>query len=269
MPYIEGALILQVESLVRARKNAISGVTAVLGVALFVQEVQRIRDLPFNIVNYEYLALLAVTGALIFLWIWGSEELEMLGRWLDPKEFPVPSSFNQIAMIMGLAAFLVCLFFAARNIRWYTSLFLLYMIADFLLLRYVHGVIRQAVNGSYKRLSEDNSPAAKLYADAIEQIEQYYFVRPHDLRRFLVFLAMAVACWLAFHGSDRDLSIKLAYGLSIVTVIASEVVIGYWRQARDDGLRAVEARLSEAQRQMDRPPSRRSGLGKKRRQISG
>jgi hypothetical protein len=145
VPYTEGTLMPQVQSLVDARKNAVSGVTAVLGVALFVQEVQRIRDLPFSLVNYEYLALLAVTGALVFLWIWGSEELEMLGRWLDPEEFPIPSSFNQIAMIMGLAAFLVCLFFAARDIRWFTSLFLLYVIADFLLLRYVHRVIRQAV----------------------------------------------------------------------------------------------------------------------------
>ena len=264
MPYKEETLMPQVQSLVRARKNAVSGVTAVLGVALFVQEVQRIRDLPFSIVNYEYLALLAVTGALVFLWIWGSEELEMLGRWLDPEEFPVPSSFNQVAMIMGLATFLVCLFFAARDIRWYTSLFLLYMIADFLLLRYVHGVISQAVNGSYKRLREDSSPTAELYANAIEQIEHYYFVRPHDLRRFVVFFAMGVACWLAFRGSNDELFVKLAYGLSIVTIIASEILIGYWRQVRDNGLRAVEARLSEARRQIDRPSSRRSGSGKKR-----
>jgi hypothetical protein len=200
----------------------------------------------------------------VFLWIWGSEELEMLGRWLDPEEFPIPSSFNQIAMIMGLAAFLVCLFFAARDIRWFTSLFL-YVIVDFLLLGYVHRLIRQAVNGSYKRLREDSSPTAELYAQAIGQIERYYFVRPHDLRRLVVFFAMGIACWLAFHGSDDDAFARLAYGLSILTIIASEIVIGYWRQERDDGLRAVEARLSEARRQIDRPSSRRSGPGKKRR----
>jgi hypothetical protein len=251
MPYKEAALMQQIQPLVSARKNAVSGITAVLGVTLFVQEVQRIRELPFSLVNYEYLALLAVTGALVFLWIWGSEELEMLGRWLDPEEFPVPSSFNQLAMIMGLAFVLVCLFFAARAIRWYTSLFLLYMIVDFVMLRYVHGVIRHAVDGSYKRLREDRSPTAQLYAKAIEQIEHYYFVRPHDLRRFVVFFAMGIACWLAFRGSDDDVFVKLAYGLSIVTVTASEIVIGYWRQARDNGLRAVEASLSEARRQID------------------
>lgn len=152
MPYKEGALMQQIPPLVSARKNAVSGITAVIGVTLFVQEVQRIRELPFSLVNYEYLALLAVTGALVFLWIWGSEELEMLGRWLDPEEFPVPSSFNQLAMIMGLAFVLVCLFFAARAIRWYTSRFLHYVIVDFVMLRYVHGVIRHAVDGSYKRL---------------------------------------------------------------------------------------------------------------------
>jgi len=264
VPYTEGTLMPQAEPLVRARKNAVSGVTAVLGVALFVQEVQRIRVLEFSLVNYEYLALLAVTGALVFLWIWGSEELEMLGRWLDPEELPIPSSFNQIAMIMGLAAFLVCLFFAARDIRWYTSLFLLYIIADFLLLRYVHGVIRQAVNGSYKRLREDENPTAELYAEAIAEIERYYFVRPHDLRRVLVFLAMAIAFWLAFRGGRDDLYVRLAYGLSIVTVIMSEIVIGVWRQERDDRLRTVEAKLSEARRQNDGRSSRRSGAGKKR-----
>ena len=39
MPYSEGTLMPQVQPLVSARKNAVSGVTAVLGVALFVQEV--------------------------------------------------------------------------------------------------------------------------------------------------------------------------------------------------------------------------------------
>ena len=264
VPYKEGALTQQIQPLISARKNAISGVTAVLGVTLFVQEVQRIRDLPFSLVNYEYLVLLAVTGALVFLWIWGSEELEMLSRWLDPDEFPVPSSFNQLAMIMGLAFVLVCLFLAARDIRWYTSLFLLYMIVDFLLLRYVHGVIRRAIDGSYRRLREDRSSTAELYAKAIEQIEHYYFVRPHDLRRFVVFFAMGIACWLAFRGSNDDIYVKLAYGLSIVTVAASEIVIGYWRQARDNGLRAVEATLSEARRQTDTPSPH--GGGRKRRQ---
>ena len=115
MPYKEGTLMQQVQPLVSARKNAVSGITAVLGVTLFVEEVQRIRVLPFSLVHYEYLALLAVTGALVFLWIWGSEELEMLGRWLDPQEFPVPSSFNQLAMIMGLAFVLVCLFFCRQR----------------------------------------------------------------------------------------------------------------------------------------------------------
>ena len=274
MPYKEGALMQETQPLVRAREYAVSGITAVLGVTLFVQEAQRIREAPFCLVNYEYLALLAVTGALVFLWIWGSEELEMLGRWLDPEEFPVPSSFNQIAMIMGLATFLVCLFFAARDIRWYTSLFLLYMIVDFVMLRYVHGVIRHAVDGSRKRVREDRSPTAELYAKAIEQIEHYYFVRPHDLRRFVVFFAMAIACWLAFQGSaagsppacSPDIFVKLAYGLSIVTVTASEIVIGYWRQARDNGLRAVEASLSEARRQIDTPSPRGGGLVRKRRQ---
>jgi hypothetical protein len=265
MPYKEGVPMQEAQPLLRAREYAVSGITAVLGVSLFVQEVQRIRELPFCLVNYEYLALLAVTGALVFLWIWGSEELEMLRRWLDPEEWPA-SSFSQLAMIMGLAFALVCLFFASRDIRWYTSLFLLYMMMDFGMLRYVHGMIRHAVDGSYKRVREDRSPTADLYAKAIEQIEHYYFVRPHDLRRFVVFFAMGIAWLLAFKGSydnqgcNDDIFVKLAYGLSIVTVTASEIVIGYWRQARDSGLRAVETGLSEARRQID-TPSPSGGVG--------
>ena len=59
---------------------------------------------------------------------------------------------------MLLAFVLVCLFFAARDIRWYTTIFLIYVIVDFLVLRYVHGVIRSAVDGSYKRLHKDSGP---------------------------------------------------------------------------------------------------------------
>jgi hypothetical protein len=266
MPYKEGALMQQVQPLVSAREYAVSGITAVLGVTLFVDEVQRIRELPvISLVDYEYLALLAVTGALVFLWIWASDELEMLGRWLHPKEFPA-SGFSQLAMIMGLAFVLVCLFFAARDIRWYTSLFLIYMIMDFLALRYVHAVIRHAVDGSYKRLREDRSLIAELHTKAIRQIEHYYFVRPHDLRRFIVFFAMGIACWLAFQGSNGAIFEKLAYGLSIVTVTASEIVIGYWRQARDNGLRAVATSLAKARRQINTSSSRGSSQVRKRRQ---
>ena len=266
MPYKEGALMQQVQPLVSAREYAVSGITAVLGVTLFVDEVQRIRELPvISLVDYEYLALLAVTGALVFLWIWASDELEMLGRWLHPKEFPA-SGFSQLAMIMGLAFVLVCLFFAARDIRWYTSLFLIYMIMDFLTLRYVHGIIRHAVDGSYKRLREDRSLIAELHTKAIRQIEHYYFVRPHDLRRFMVFFAMGIACWLAFQGSNGDIFEKLAYGLSIVTVTASEIVIGYWRQVRDNGLRAVETSLAKARRQGNTSSSRGASHVRKRRQ---
>ena len=46
---------------------------------------------------------------------------------------------------------------------------------------------------------------------------------------------------------------KLAYGLCLLTIIASEFVIGYWRQARDSELRIVAAKLSEAERQTDGP----------------
>ena len=64
-------------------------------------------------------------------------------------------------MIMGLAFVLVCLFFAARDIRWYTSLFLFYMFLDFVMLRHVHGVIRHAADGSFKRVREDKSSLSR------------------------------------------------------------------------------------------------------------
>ena len=112
-----------------------------------------------------------------------------------------------------------------------------------------------------------------LYAKAIEQIEHYYFVRPHDLRRIVVFFAMGIAWVLALQGRyhdnqecNDDIFVKLAYGLSIATVTAAEIVIGYWRQARDNALRAIEASLSEARRQIERPSARGGGLVRKRRQ---
>jgi hypothetical protein len=188
-----------------------------------------------------------------------------------PREAPncatnPASGFSQLAIIMGLAFVLVCLFFVAREIRWYTSLFLIYMIMDFLTLRYVHGIIRHAVDGSYERLREDRSLIAELHTKAIRQIEHYYFVRPHDLRRFIVVVAMGIACWLAFQGSNGDIFEKLAYGLSIVTVTASEIVIGYWRQVRDNGLHAVETSLAKARRQGNTSSSRGASHVRKRRQ---
>jgi len=268
VPYTEGTLKSQLQAVARARQSAVSGITAILGVTLFVQEVQRIRaQSSISFVDYEYLALLAVTGSLVFLWIWASEdEIGMLGKWLDPEDFSVPSSFQQLATIMSLAALLVCLFFAARDIRWYATLFLFYIIFDFLMLRYVHSLIRQAVKGSYKRLSEENGSATHLYVKAIKQIELYYFGRPHDLRRFSVFLAMAIACSLAYSSGDLkgDLYVWIAYGLSIATIIASEVVIGYWRQARDNALSVIDAELVKIRRETDGSAS----LGTTRRRAS-
>jgi hypothetical protein len=130
----------------------------------------------------------------------------------------------------------------------------------------VHAVIRHAVDGSYKRLREDRSLIAKLHKKAIRQIEHYYFVRPHDLRRFIVFFAMGIACWLAFRGSNGDIFEKLAYGLSIVTVTVSEIVIGYWRQARDNGLRAIETSLAKTRRQIGTLSSSGASQVRKHRQ---
>jgi hypothetical protein len=265
MPYTEGNLMRQMNPLVRARKNAVSGITAVLGLALFITKAKEIISLPFSVTNYEYLALLATTGALVYLWIWASEgELEMLGKWLDPKEYAVPSSIKETVMIMGLAAFLVSLFFAASDILWYSILFLLYMILDFLALRYAHLEIRLATDASYTRLRESGGPTVDLFAQAVRQIEVYYFVRPHDLRRIVVFVAMLVVAVLAYIGRGDDDELftklpnddpftKLAYGLCLLTIIASEFVIGYWRQARDSELRMFAAKLSEAERQTDGP----------------
>ena len=67
MPYKEGALMQQTQPLVRAREYAVSGITAVLGVTLFVQEAQRIREAPFCSSTTSTWHCLAVTGALVFL----------------------------------------------------------------------------------------------------------------------------------------------------------------------------------------------------------
>jgi hypothetical protein len=251
VPYREGILMRQMQPLVRARQYGVTAITTLIGLYVFYQEAKRILKLPFNLANYEYLALLGVTGALVFLWIWASQaELEMLGKRLDPKGYATPSSIRETAIILVLAGFLVALFLAASDIRWYAMLFLVYLIVDVLSLRYAHREIRQAVDASYARLRENGNASANVFAEALEQIEFYYFSRPHNLRRIVVFVAMCVVATLAFLGKgDRsNLFTTLAYGVSVVTIIASEVAIGYWRQVRDNGLRAVEAKLSEVGR---------------------
>src|SRR5262249_9202772 len=154
-----GILMRQMQPLVRARQYGVTVITTIIGLSVFYQEAKRILELPFTLANYEYLALLLVTGGLVFLWIWASQsELELLGRWLDPKAYAVPSSIKETALILVLAGFLVALFFAAWDVRWYATLFLIYLLVDIFSARYLHREIRQAVDASYTRLREAGDP---------------------------------------------------------------------------------------------------------------
>ena len=83
----------QSKEIISARSWAVGLITTVLGVGLFLSEVDRIRHMTPSAMSYAYLVLLAVTGCLIFLWIWATQkELDMLFRWLDPQHYEPPSS---------------------------------------------------------------------------------------------------------------------------------------------------------------------------------
>ena len=87
--------------IITARKWAVGLISTLLGVGMFISEIQRLRTLPTDIMNYVYLALFVVTGVLIFLWIWATQkELDLLFEYLDPQRYTPPSTAKETFLIL-------------------------------------------------------------------------------------------------------------------------------------------------------------------------
>lgn len=257
MTYKPGRLREGSRDITNARNWGIGIVTASLGMGLFVYEVQRIRALQADSMNYAYLALFLLTGILIFLWIWATQrELNLLFEWLDPERFVPPSSLKETLLILFFAVLLTALLFAARNPLAYGIIFTAYSTVLIPSTIYLNKEIQQAINKSKNRLSEDLKDEqlkeqARLYAAGVEVLDTYFIRRPMKRRLILILIASAIGVTLAIFwklSQTRWFGVS-SYLVFFGTILFSEIVIAQWRCIRDSNLREIEAGLSECLRE--------------------
>jgi hypothetical protein len=254
------------KGLTSAQASAVVLVTALLGLGIFVSEVERLRSLSLSMMDYTYLALFVLTGTLIFLWISASQnDLRLLFDWLDPERYEPPSSFKEGNLIVILAILLIGLLFASRNPVLFGSVFTAYGCFLIFVERYIVQEISVAIAKSRLRVKRDMDDErlkerAKLYSAGIEIIESYFIKRPLVLRHILVFVAslvgLGLALWWKATGSP-PVGV-LSNCVFSLTILASETLIGMWRSQRDRNLRSIRAELREHERGHALEPVRRN-----------
>lgn len=247
------------KEIINARNWAIGVITTMLGIGMFISEVDRIRHLQPDVMNYAYLCLFAVTGVLVFFWIWATQkELDMLFEWLDPKHYEPPSTVKETLLILVFGFFLVALLFTSRNPLWYGIALSAYS----LVLLPVGGIymtrlIGEAIDRSRDRIRDENNVTLSdrrvvLYSEGIDIIDWYYRRNPVKTRLIIILAASVIGLifsivWKAT--GERILGLT-AYGLYIATVVISEAVITRWRIVRDSGLRPLAAEIRELEREL-------------------
>lgn len=244
------------KELINARNWAIGVITSLLGVGLFISELARIRSLKPDLMNYLYLALFAMTGLLIFLWIWATQrELNMFFDWLDPDHYDPPSSIKETLLILIFAFLLISLLLAARNPLWFSVVYSAYSILGVPTEKYVASETRTAINKSRSRVNDDltvNSlrKKAEIYSQALDVLYRYFVLRPMMLRSLLgaSFSLVGLALGIAWQVYDSRLAGIFCYVSFILNISISEAVIGYWRIVRDNSIRPLAAELRELSR---------------------
>ena len=240
-----------------ARNWAIGLVAGLLGLGMFKSEFKRICDIGLTPMNGAYLVLFALTGVLLFLWIWATQrELNLLEDWLDPKEYDAPSGLVQTLAIMLIGALLTALLFCSRDPLLYGSIFVPYLIFAVIMGRYTYARIEEAINES-KKLLEDNlrhpelHERAEIYKDGVAILESYFVDRPFKiLVGCIIIPAIAglilAICWKVV---DAQICGILSYAAFYVTITANEIVLNAWRVSRDNSLRPIAARLRKYRRE--------------------
>ena len=257
--YRPGDLRRHSTQIILARKWAVGAITALLGIGLFVSELARIRQTIADPLSIAYLALFALTGALVFLWIWSTQkELDLLFDWLDPQDYAPPDTLVETISIIGIALILIALLFAARNPLLYGCVFALYSLAQLPICKLMLREIGEAIRKSRTRLANDlqtprYSERARVYASGIDALEAYYLTSPYLLRLVLiaVFALLGLALSIIWKTTGKAIFGLGAYGTFMSTIAASEIVIGRWRNARDKALRPLLAALIDARRESE------------------
>ncbi len=244
------------EGLITARRWGIGIITTLLGAGMLLSEVDRIRESWPDIMIICYVALFALTGVLVWLWVWATRhELVILWRWLDPKRYKPPSDLRETAMITLLGVLLSALFFASRDVLLYTLLFSIYSIVNLFVNHYLDKEVSSAVEKSRQRLADElrihrDDRCLLLYSSAIDELEHYFIKQPHQLRQVVILVFSFAAFIVAYLAGVRDSAEwrVAAYILVFMTIVTSEIVIAAWRIYRDDRLRAFEAEVDDLER---------------------
>jgi hypothetical protein len=241
-----------------ARNWGIGVISTLLGLGFFISELERIRSVKPDAMNFLYLTLFAVTGMLIFLWIWATQkELDLFFEWLDPERYDPPSTIKETLLILSIAIALIALIFASRNPLWYSVTFSIYCIVGVPVWIYTENEIRIAIEKSKSRVNQDisnnvNIDNAKIYLRAVNTLEAYFLLRPMKMRSYIIAIASVVGLMLGLNWklTNSYMSGIACYILFIAIIVVSEAIIGYWRVKRDVEIREIAADLRESSRKV-------------------
>ncbi|NIV69323.1 MAG: hypothetical protein GWN41_04180 [Phycisphaerae bacterium] len=220
---------------------------------LLLSELQRALKMPFDLMKIGYFTLFAMTGVLIFFWIWATDkELELLFRLLDPKKYAAPSGIRETLIILSLALLLVILLFASRNPLWYSSIFVIYNTLNWLGGRRQQEELSQVFTKSKERAlpdlkNQNYAEKAALYIKVIQTLESYFIKRPHGRRlKLAVFCSViGLALSISWFATKMQVFGFGAYVVLIVTITLSEFTIWHWRSIRNTELRPIIEELNE------------------------
>lgn len=241
------------QAIVKARKTGVGLLMAFFAVGMVVSEFQRLATRPLSPMLVAYLGLFLLTAVLAYLWIASSEsELDQLMDWLDPKNYAFPSTFKETLLILLIAAFLIALLFASRDPLAYAAVFTAYSAVALFSTRYVNRVLAVAFQRTRQRIDDDvrslgPTDRSRLFSEAISVLDTYYLKRPHTERHATILSFSGVAVVLALVARRFPSSVfgLVAYTVLFVTIVCSELVIGYWRGVRNDALKPIQIRRGE------------------------
>lgn len=251
--YSPGHLRERSRELVLARTWGVAAIGAILAGVFLESELDRLQESLLEARTIAYFALLAVTGGLLFLWIWATErELDLLFKWLDPKDWSVPSDLSATATILGFAVVLTSLLLTARDPMVYGAIFTVYSVGILFAVRRLNRQLAAAFKASYERLDDDQHDPAlaertAAYRRGVEILQEYFLQQPHTARHLAIFTASSGGLLLAVWARDTESTAwaVAAYAVFIATICSSEGQITRWRNRRDSALMKPESTLHE------------------------
>jgi len=191
---------------------------------------QGFADLP---VPQLSVILLVETIVLVFIWIQATfSENAMLREHFPELAPPLPRSSRPI--VAGLAILLGLLGYFSDQIVIYSAIFICVKFFEIWGLRVRNTRLKKALRQCRAEASPEDV-RLKRWAT----IEEYYLKKPQTQLAVIILSLSSVAVILSLLGQAQTLQqlyiwlVSASYGIMIVSIAASEVVFGNWRQKRN------------------------------------